>query len=98
MAVASGGRSPVFSPADRGANPRGRDDRQSNGRHRKPPLAPARLAAAVVCVRRAARTIGARLPRPAGRLVTGRRSRLNDAKLSGEILAALVALSPKNAL
>ena len=80
--------------------PGGRDDRQSNGRHRKPPLAPARLAmaAAVVGVRRAARTIGARLPRPAERPVTGRRSRLNDAKLSGEILAALVALSPKNAL
>ena len=78
--------------------PGGRDDRQSNGRHRKPLLVPARLAAAAVGVHRAARTIGARLMRPAGRTVTGRRSRLNDAKLSGEILAALVALSPKNAL
>ena len=80
--------------------PGGRDDRQSNGRHRKPLLVPARLAAAaaVVGVGRAARTIGARPPRPAGRPVTGRRSRLNDAKLSVEILAALVALSPKNAL
>ena len=76
--------------------PGGRDDRQSNGRHRKRPLAPARLAAVGVC--RTARTNSARLPRPAGRPVTGRRSRLNDAKLSGEILAALVALSPKNAL
>ena len=52
----------------------------------------------MVGVGRAARTIGARLPRPAERPVTGRRSRLDDAKLSGEILAALVALSPKNAL
>ena len=58
------------------------------------------MAPAVVGVRRAARTIGARarLPRPAERPVTGRRSRLDDAKLSGEILAALVALSSKNAL
>ena len=52
--------------------PGGRDDRQSNGRHRKAPLAPARLAmaAAVVGVRRAARTIGARAyrTRPRDRL------------------------------
>ena len=97
MAAAATGRPRVHRPTA-ARIPGGRDDRQSNGRHRKPPLAPARLAVAAVGVRRAAGTIGARLLRPAKRPVIGRRSRLDDAKLSGEILAALVALSPKNAL